>query len=266
MSALTPGNFCWHDLMSTDPAGSLAFYGELFGWTQKNAPMAEGMTYGMLHNGDLPFGGIVPLDGDDGPPTHWTPYILVENADDSCARAVEIGGGVCVPPTDIGHGIFAVVNDPQGGFFSVWQAKGESTGMQPDGSPGFFCWYECLSTDAAASAAWYGDLFGWRTEQHAMNVGDMDMTYHLFFHGDRDHAGAMDLPPPAVEQGARTHWLCYVAVDDVDASSEKAAGLGAAVLCPCTDIPGVGRFCVIQDPQGGMLALFKGNAEEGATE
>lgn len=256
MNSPDHGRFCWHDLMSTDPDASLAFYGELFGWTLKSFDAAPDHGYSMLCAGEHPIGGIVPLDPEQGIPSHWMPYIAVDAIEDACTRVAELGGGVCVPPTDVGPGIFAVVNDPQGGFFSVWQSKDTSRPEPDKGTPGVFCWHECMSTDADATAAYYTDLFGWRLELQQMNLGGVDMAYRLFHLGDEHHGGALDLPAPAIEQGARTHWLCYVNVDDVDVSAERTVALGGAVLCPCTDIPDTGRFCVIQDPQGGMIALF----------
>lgn len=256
MSTPDHGRFCWHDLMSTDADGSLAFYGELLGWTMKQTDMDPKHSYNMLFAGETAVGGIVPLDPDEDLPTHWMPYVAVDSIEDSCAKASELGGGVCVPATDIGPGVFAVINDPQGGFFSLWKSKEALDPVPEKAIHGLFCWHECMSTDAAASADYYTGLFGWRVESLEMEVGGSTMTYRLFHQGDSHHGGTMDLPPPALEHGAKTHWLNYVNVDDVDASAEKAASLGAAVLCPCTDIPDTGRFCVIQDPQGGMLALF----------
>ena len=256
MSTPDHGRFCWHDLMSTDPDGSLAFYSELLGWTMKPAEMAGDNTYNMLYSGETGVGGIVPLDPEDGVPTHWMPYVAVDSIEDASAKAVELGGGVCVPATDIGPGTFTVVSDPQGGFFSMWQAKKPEPIPEDKGVAGLFCWHECMSTDGDATADYYTKLFGWGLETAPMTVGGCEMTYRLFTKNDQHFGGALDLPPQAVEQGARTHWLNYVNVDDVDASSEKAVALGGSVLCPCTDIPQAGRFCVIQDPQGGMLALF----------
>jgi uncharacterized protein len=263
MSTPDHGRFCWHDLMSTDPEASLSFYGELFGWTMKPVDTGQVSSYKMLHAGDIPVGGIVPLDAEGALVTHWMPYVAVDSMDDACTKAAELNGTVCVPPTDIGPGVFAVINDPQGGHFSMWKSKEP---LQPEPTTtihGTFCWHECMSTDAEASAAYYTGLFGWGVESMEMDVGGCTMTYRVFHRGDTHHGGTLELPPPAVEQGTRTHWLNYVTVDDVNASADKAAALGAAVLCPCTDIPNTGRFCVIQDPQGGMLALFthaKGSA------
>lgn len=249
------GRFCWYDLMSTDPEGSRAFYAELLGW--RTEAVADGPPgYEMIHAGLHAVGGIVPLDPAAGAPTHWVPSIAVDDAAAFCDAAAAAGAEIRVPPKDLGPGVFALVADPQGGLFSPWQPRGASRPEPPEGTPGVFCWHECLSTDAAGGAAFYGEVFGWDVEEMAMETGGMALRYHVFLQDGRHRSGIMDLPPEAVAQGARTHWLGYVCVDDVDAAAEKAASLGAAVLCPCTDIPDTGRFCVIQDPQGGMLSLF----------
>jgi predicted enzyme related to lactoylglutathione lyase len=54
-----------------------------------------------------------------------------------------------------------------------------------------------------------------------------------------------------------SYWLTYLGVDDVDASTEKARGLGAAVLVEPADIPNIGRFSVITDPTGAAIGLYK---------
>ena len=90
-----------------------------------------------------------------------------------------------------------------------------------------------------------------------MEIGGNPLVYRLLFRGDSHFGGILTLPEEAKRQGARTHWLNYVNVADVDASTEKAVSLGATVLSPAMEIPGAGKFSVIQDPQGGMLALFR---------
>jgi predicted enzyme related to lactoylglutathione lyase len=250
------GRFCWYDLMSTDAAASRAFYTRLLGWTVKATDMSD-HPYSMIHAGERAVGGIVPLEGDEIP-THWIPYIAVDDVQAACDRAAALGGEVCVPPTDIGPGVFAVVTDPQGGLFSPWQGK-EPVGPPPArGEPGVFCWHECMSTDAAGSQAFYTGLFGWTTETADMEVGGQPVQYRMFKRQGEHFGGTLQLPPEAQKQGARTHWLNYVNVEDVDAAVKKAAELGASVLCPPTSIPQAGRFCVIQDPQGAVLALFRG--------
>lgn len=255
MSQTDHGRFCWYDLMSQDPAGSQAFYTELLGWRVDPVDMGE-HPYNMIFMGDRAQGGIVGLDGDDVP-THWIPYIAVDDLNKSCEQATGLGGQVCVPPTDIGPGIFAVITDPQGAAFSMWQGKEPLPEPPAKGAVGMFCWHECMTSDAAAAQTFYEGLFGWRTETSDMEIGGCAMTYRLLFQGDQHHGGILDLPAEAKEAGARPHWLTYVTVADVEATLEKATSLGATVMCPPMDIPQAGRFCVIQDPQGGVLALFK---------
>jgi predicted enzyme related to lactoylglutathione lyase len=99
----------------------------------------------------------------------------------------------------------------------------------------------------------YAKLFGWTYEESNMGPAG---TYTLFKKGDQFAGGCMALP----QEGIPPHWMSYVAVDDVDASTKKAEGFGAKVLVPPTDIPKAGRFSVITDPSGASLGLFKGTA------
>lgn len=255
MSKTDHGRFCWYDLMSKDPAASKEFYGELFGWRVDAMDMQDGK-YEMLFMGERGVGGVVGLEGEEVP-SHWMPYIFVDALEPTCEKVTELGGRICVPPTEVGVGRFAVVTDPQGGAFSLWEGKQPLPEDPPKGTPGVFCWQECMTTDPAGAQAFFEGLFGWRTETADMEVGGCEMTYRLLFHGDAHFGGILELPAEAREQGARPHWLCYVNVENVDESLEKATGLGATVLCPPTDIPQAGRFCVMQDPQGAALALFK---------
>jgi predicted enzyme related to lactoylglutathione lyase len=249
------GRFCWYDLMTTDRDASLAFYTALLDWHVDQVDMGD-HPYSMIFKGDRAQGGIVQLDGDDTP-THWIPYIAVDDLAAACNRAAELGGQIFVPATDVGPGAFAMISDPQGGVFSLWKSKEPLPAPPAKGEPGTFCWSECLSSDAAASQTFYEGLFGWRTETADMEIGGNPLTYRLLFRGDSHFGGILTLPEEASRQGARTHWLNYVNVADVDASAKKAVSLGATVLSPTMDIPGAGRFSVIQDPQGGMLALFR---------
>jgi len=249
------GRFCWHDLMTTDPAAAAAFYHGMFGWDVNPTPVGEG-TYDMLVGAGEGLGGLVPLDPADGLPSHWMPYVAVDDLAAACDRAAELGGRVCVPATDLGFGAFAVITDPQGGAFSFWQSRQPLPPRAAKGTPHVFSWDECLSTDAAAGAAFYAPLFGWRVEGQEMDFGGHRGVYRVFWHGDDHFSSIMDLPPQAAAHGAPTHWLPYVTVPDVDAAAARAEGLGARIHVPPTDIPGVGRFSVLADPQGATLAVY----------
>jgi predicted enzyme related to lactoylglutathione lyase len=121
---------------------------------------------------------------------------------------------------------------------------------------GRFVWYELMTKDVAGAKAFYPKITGWTIEDWS---GPMD--YSMFAANGKPFAGLMTLPDEAAKMGAPSHWLGYVAVDDVDAFHAKAESLGARAYVPPTDIPGVGRFSVIADPQGATIALFKGTSD-----
>jgi predicted enzyme related to lactoylglutathione lyase len=119
---------------------------------------------------------------------------------------------------------------------------------------GTFCWNELMTGDVAKARAFYCGLLGWSTEE--MDMGEMG-TYTIFKQGEMQVAGMMALPAEGGE-GVPPHWMSYIAVADVDASTKKAQDLGASVCVPPTDIPNVGRFSVITDPAGATISLFRG--------
>jgi predicted enzyme related to lactoylglutathione lyase len=112
--------FCWNELATTDAAKCTSFYTQLFGWTTETLPMGQGATYTMFKHGGKNVGGMLQMDANWGTiKPHWMPYILVEDVDACAKRLTELGGKVCVPPTDMMVGRFAVVEDPTGGYFSI---------------------------------------------------------------------------------------------------------------------------------------------------
>jgi hypothetical protein len=115
---------------------------------------------------------------------------------------------------------------------------------------GAFSWSELLTTDVEAAKAFYTKLFGWSTKDMPME----GMNYTVVGAAGKDVGGIMKIPPHA--QGMPPSWGCYVTVDDVDAIAKMAQELGGKVLMGPQDIPGVGRFCVIQDPQGAVISAI----------
>jgi predicted enzyme related to lactoylglutathione lyase len=115
---------------------------------------------------------------------------------------------------------------------------------------GAFSWCELMTADVAAAKAFYGKLFGWKTEDMSMP----GMTYTVVKAGGSEIGGIMETPKES--QGMPPAWGTYVTVDDVDATAKTAGELGARLLVPPTDIPDVGRFCVIQDPQGATISAI----------
>lgn len=116
-----------------------------------------------------------------------------------------------------------------------------------------FVWYELMTGDVRAAAAFYSAVVGWKAEDSGMP----GMQYTLLKVGDAQVAGMMETPPELKAMGTPAAWSGYVAVDDVDAAEAKVVQLGGKVLRPASDIPEVGRFAVVADPQGASFMLFK---------
>ena len=112
---------------------------------------------------------------------------------------------------------------------------------------GALSWGELMTTDPDAAIAFYTKLFGWETEE----MSNPGMRYTVFKAGGEAIGGIMGMPDPA--QGMPPSWFNYVTVTDVDATGQSAVELGGTVLMGPQDIPQVGRFCVIRDPQGAVI-------------
>lgn len=251
-TAVSASRVVWHDLMTTDVAGSLAFYSALFGWERRPWEVGSGMTYDMLYAGESGIGGMVPLEAGAGVPPHWIAYISVPDVDAACATADRTGGTTCVPPTDIPTvGRFAVVEDPTGAVFSPFTSTSAPMPEPANAPLGTFSWNELMTTDPEQAAAFYAGLTGWTIE--AVDMGPLGV-YRLFKSGEVNVCGMMQLPANAP---ARPHWLPYVAVASCDASAARAAELGATVLVRPTDIEDWGRFAAALDPAGAAFAMLE---------
>jgi uncharacterized protein len=115
---------------------------------------------------------------------------------------------------------------------------------------GAFSWCELMTADVPAAIEFYSKLFGWTTEVY----DDAGMPYNLIKVAGKEIGGIMKTPPEC--QGMPPMWGIYVTVDDVDATAKKVEELGGKILYPPTDIPTVGRFSVIQDPQGAAISVI----------
>lgn len=119
---------------------------------------------------------------------------------------------------------------------------------------GRIVWYENLSHDTKKTLDFYTGLIGWGVQAVPGTGGQ---TYHMFTKGETPIGGTLQMPDEAKKMGVPSHWLMYVGTADVDATVKQAQGLGARVHVPPTDIPQMGRFSVLQDPQGAFFALWK---------
>ncbi len=122
---------------------------------------------------------------------------------------------------------------------------------------GFPIWYELVTPDPDAAATFYEAVVGWRVAPPP--PGPVD--YRMIAAGDAAIGGVLRLDETMKDGGARPTWLLYVAVDDVDDVAGQARALGAAVVVPPTDIPGIGRFALLADPQGAPFYIMRGSGE-----
>jgi uncharacterized protein len=251
---LGPGTFCWVELGTSDSAAAKAFYSQLFGWDYADTPMGPDAVYTMLKLNGKDVGGLYKLMPDmvaEGIPPHWLSYVYVTNVDETAEKAKALGASLLKVPLDVSTaGRMAVVQDPTGAVFALWQPK-ENKGSGIYNVPNSFCWNELGTTDTPKDGEFYSKLFGWTREEFSASP----IEYTMFKNGDRGAGGMYKITP---EMGPiPPHWLVYFAVDDCDASLKKATELGANVMKPADDIPGVGRFAILTDPQGAAFAIIK---------
>lgn len=113
---------------------------------------------------------------------------------------------------------------------------------------GKFVWYEHMSGNVAAARAFYGALFGWKSDGVPMGA----QTYHMIHNGS-DGIGGFRAAMP----GMKSHWVSYLSVPDVDAVARSATFSGGKVLMPPTDFPPVGRGAGLADPLGAEFSIWK---------
>lgn len=239
-----PGTFCWVELMTSDDQAARTFYTSLFGWDVRSIPLPDGATYNMwLKDGRV----AGAMHREQNVPPNWNCYIAVESVDDAAKTARDLGANVMMEPFDVMEaGRMAVVADPQGAGFALWQGKG-TPGIQVFGEPNTLCWNELMTTDVTAAREFYKGLFDWN-----LKVSDEYTEIHA---GERPIGGMLPLPPTMT--GVPPHWYPYFMVDDCDATVANAKSLGGRALADTHDIPNVGRFAPLADPQGAVFAVIR---------
>jgi predicted enzyme related to lactoylglutathione lyase len=253
------GAFCWVELATTDAGAAKSFYGGLFGWTPEDMPTGPDQNYTMLKLAGLELGALYTLTGDmlkQGVPPHWMLYVSVESVDETIVKIAAAGGQVVTGPFDVGDaGRMAVIRDPQGAVVSLWQAN-RHIGIRIAGVVGTLCWSELATTDRVKAREFYTAVFGWGAKISQMGP----VEYTEWMAGEMPAGGMLEMT--AEWDGAPPYWMPYFLVADCDASAEKAAELGGQVVVPPMDVPKVGRFAVLCDPQGAYFSVFHPTAGE----
>jgi predicted enzyme related to lactoylglutathione lyase len=251
----TPGTFSWVELATTDQKAGVAFYRALFGWDINDVPMGPDATYSMflLRGKEVAAASTMqPEERKAGVPPHWNMYVTVANADEAVKRAEGLGAKVLAPSFDVMDvGRMAVVQDPTGAVFEIWQARAH-IGAKILNEPGALCWSELTTRDTKAARAFYTKLFGWTAKDSSPDSG---MEYTEFNNNGQTGVGMMPMPaqmPAAVP----SYWMPYFQVANCDGSVARAKELGATLMVGPHDIPKTGRFAILKDPQGAMFAVF----------
>ena len=248
-----PGSFCWLELATTDQNAAKQFYNSLFGWVINDFPMGPGEVYTMFElegRNAAAAMSISPQLRQQGVPPHWMLYMATDNADRTADKARQAGGKVLAGPFDVMElGRMAAIEDPTGAHFNVWQPKLQP-GIGINSVPGSLCWADLMTPDQAAATNFYKDVFGWEITPGQDNSG------YLHIKNGADFIGGI---PPAEQRPPNVppHWMLYFYVENCDASTAKAKGLGAKVLMEPMTLEKVGRFSIVDDPQGAGFALFQ---------
>jgi uncharacterized protein len=270
---------CWVDTGQPDPEAAVGFYGGLFGWEFEDRMPADapGQYFvARLRGRDVAAIGSQP-EGVPSKPA-WSTYVWVDSADEAAATVKGAGGGIVTEPFEVlDAGRMAVVSDPSGAMFCVWQAKGHR-GAQRVNESGTWVFSELNTRDPEGAKAFYGAVFGW--EADTVDTGDGEFTVvRLPGYGDfletRDpdlRRRLADLSAPAGFEDAvagmvpmtgnrfpddvPSHWSVTFAVEDADAVADRAAQLGGTVVVPPFDAPPT-RRAVLSDPQGAVFSVSK---------
>ncbi len=251
------GVFCWVELGTTDPGGAKEFYSGLLGWGYEDSPLPGGGSYTTAKVDGKSVAALMQQQEEaraQGAPPAWNNYVTVADADAAAAKAGELGGQVIVEPFDVmEHGRMAVIADPQGAIFSVWQPNAHP-GAQLVNANGALTWNQLMTSDMAGGESFYPGLFGWEAETFQSD-GMTICTWKLEGkEGGEENGGMMALPPGSP---APPHWLAIFVCEPLAEAPGKIEAAGGSVLAPIMDIP-AGQFLVAQDPQGAAFGLFEG--------
>jgi hypothetical protein len=239
----------WFEYVSKEAQKAQGFFGELFNWSTQNVPMPQG-AYTMIAVGSDTIGGYLATPDGAPPQAHWLTHLQVADAKATSAKVTAAGGRVLKEAFKIGdHGTMAVIADPLGGAFALWQpSKVEASDWK--GQASHFVWNELVTPDVDKSLAFYKTIGGFdEVESMAMPDG----AYHVLKTDGKPRCGIMKTPSPGVPQV----WVPYVQVANTDQTVAKAQKLGASIKMAGEDVPNVGRIAVLTDPLGAPLGLLQ---------
>src|SRR2546427_9301294 len=163
-----PGTFCWPELATTDQKSAVAFYRSLFDWDVDEQPIGPTETYAIFKLRGKNICAAYSMRAEErqqGVPPHWGSYVAVADADAAAKRAQELGAKVLAPAFDVmDAGRMAVLQDPTGGVFMVWQGE-KHLGAGGLRGPGSAWWTGRGARGAKAGQKIYMSPFGGAAKQ-----------------------------------------------------------------------------------------------------
>ena len=246
-----PGGPCWTELGTSDLDAAKRFYTNIFGWRPETDPRQEAGGYTIAHLGDAPVAALTPLY-QESQPVAWNVSFWVPDADTAVAAVRAAGGTVLLEPMDVFDlGRFAVVTDPGGAAFQLWQAR-SFPGAGLFNAPGSLGWVELMTRDPVAVTAFYRTVFGWTV--HASE------SYTQWGIEGSDFGGMVEMGDKFPHE-VPSHWLPYFAVENVDRTAQDCTDAGGSLLMEPTTIGDGRRIAVPRDPQGAMFGLYTAGEE-----
>ncbi|MBF4459899.1 VOC family protein [Pseudoclavibacter sp. VKM Ac-2867] len=262
------GDPCWVELATPDPLGSASFYASVLGWSLRDMGPESGH-YHLISAGPLPDGRPATVGGlgaaEPGERSSWIVYFNAPDLDAVRERALQAGASsVAGPEAVMEQGSMALLSDPQGVTFGLWQPAGRR-GFDAWGEPATTAWFEFHTTRLQAATGFYAAVTGF--ESHPM-VDSPEFRYTQFGPqpgGVDARFGALEASTDSPRQhGADappdSEWLVYFITDSVDAAAARAASLGGQVRGAPADSP-FGRMTTLVDPFGASFCLIE--AREG---
>jgi uncharacterized protein len=238
----TPGSFCTAVLRTRDVERAAAFYSTLVGWTTHQVPGAPGHRL-------LQFGGktVASLHQIAEGSELWVPHVSVDSVERTTADALALGAALVETADVPGVARLATLRDPEGAVFGLWQPDPHQ-GAQLTEDVGSLWWIELLSNDVSGARKLYGRLFGWTSVDTSF---EPFAAYTVFKRGDVQEGGIL---PIGRDWGVSPRWSSIFAVDDCDATIERAKPLGGSPVFVHT-VPKAGRIGSLSDPGGAVFVI-----------
>lgn len=253
------GTPSWADLGTTDAEAAVGFYSALFGWEAENTSAGPAGTYVVCRRESKDVAALYEQDEamrSRGVPPMWLVYISVDDVAAATRSAEEAGGSVHAQPFDVAEaGRMSLVQDPTGAMFALWEAKNRP-GAQVLHEPGAMDWFELTTNDAQKAGEFYEKVLGWEVKTEDFG----GTAYTTCWVGETAVAGI--LPAESLPEGVAPNWGVVFAVEDCAATVEKATSSGGQVLFGPEDMPSVGQYAGLRDPQGAAFAIIQPSPTE----